>query len=112
MALWFDLTRLLTVLSIGLLLGLSIVWARNYRTLHTRFTLGFLLFGGFLLIENGYALYIYVLDPTTSHWFAEIPQRYNAAIMTITLLEFAALVVLSWMTFESSLLHRLKRTFD
>lgn len=109
MALWFDLTRLLTVLSLGLLLGLSYVWIRNYRALHTRFTLGFLLFGAFLFVENAYGLYIYVLDPTTSHWFAEIPVRYNVAIMTLTLLEFAALVVLSWMTFESGLRHRLKR---
>ncbi|MFB6170443.1 MAG: hypothetical protein ABEJ06_04770 [Haloarculaceae archaeon] len=109
MALWFALTRLLTVINLGLLLGLSYVWVRNYRALHTRFTLGFILFGAFLLTENAYALYIYVLDPTTSHWFAEIPARYNVAIMTLTLFEFAALAVLSWMTFESGLRHRFGR---
>lgn len=103
MSLWFDLTRLLTVLSLGLLLGLSYVWVQNYRRFQTRFTLGFLLFGVLLSAENAYALYIYLLNPTTSHWFAEIPVRYNVAILTLTVLEFVALVVLSWITFESAL---------
>lgn len=100
---WFALTRIATLLSLAMLLGLSYVWARNYRTLQTRFTLGFVLFGGFLLAENAFALYIFAVDPTTSHWFAEIPERYNAIITTLTLLEFAALAVLSWTTFESGI---------
>ena len=100
MAIWFDVTRLVTLFNLGLLLGLSYVWLRNYRTLRTRFTLGFLVFGAFLLAQNGYALYIYVVDPTTSSWFAEIPERYNLAIMLLTLLQFGALAVLSWVTLE------------
>ena len=100
MPIWFDVTRLVTVFNLGLLLGLSYVWLRNHRLLRTRFTLGFLAFGAFLLAQNAYALYIYVVDPTTSRWFAEIPERYNVAIMVLTLLQFGAIVVLSWVTRE------------
>ncbi len=98
MATWFTVTRLVTGMNLLLLVALSYVWLRNYRRLQTRFTRGFLVFGGFLLVQNAYALYIYVLDPTTSDWFANIPARYNLAIMLLTVLQFGALVALARMT--------------
>lgn len=100
MALWFSVTRLVTGLNLAVLVALSYVWLRNYRTLRTRFTLGFLVFGGFLLLQNGYALYIYAVDPTTSEWFANIPSRYNVVIMLLTVLQFGALGALAWLTLE------------
>lgn len=98
MALWFGVTRVVTGLNLAILLALMVVWLRNYRQLRTRFTLGFLVFGGFLLVQNGYALFIYVVDPTTSDWFANIPERYNVAIMLLTVLQFGAISTLAWMT--------------
>ncbi|WP_254544256.1 hypothetical protein [Halomarina pelagica] len=98
MALWFDVTRLATALNLVLLGGLCYVWVRNYLRLRTPFTLGLLVFGAFLLVQNGFALYIYVLDPTTSDWFGAIPERYNVAIMTLTVLQFGAVLALTWIT--------------
>lgn len=100
MAIWFTVTRVATVLNIALLLGLVYVWARNYRQIRTRFTVGFLAFGGFLLAQNAFALYIYVLNAKTSGWFAEIPELYNMSIMVLTVLQLAAIAVLAWVTLE------------
>ncbi|WP_435076048.1 hypothetical protein [Halococcus sp. AFM35] len=100
MPIWFDVTRLVTVLNIAVLCGLGYLWVRTHLELRTKVTLGFLLFGGFLLVENGFAFYLFVVDPTTSAWFAEIPARYNIAFMVLTLLQFGALGALSWVTVE------------
>lgn len=100
MGLWFDVTRVATVVSLALLVGLVYVWVQNYRRLHTRFTVGFLAFGGFLLAANGYAVYLYMVDPTTSRWFLEIPTRYNLAFMVLAVLQLGALSALAWVTLE------------
>jgi hypothetical protein len=100
MALWFTVTRLATVLNVVLLLGLVYVWVRNFRQVRTRFTVGLLAFGGFLLAQNAFALYIYVVNAKTSGWFAEIPELYNMSIMVLTVLQFAALAALAWVTLE------------
>ncbi|MCO8256799.1 hypothetical protein NKF26_23560 [Haladaptatus sp. AB618] len=98
MSIWFDVTRIVTLLNITLLLGLLYVWVRNHLSLRTRLTFGFLVFGTFLLVENSYAFYIFVIDPTTSGWFAEIPARYNFALMVLAILQAGALGTLSWVT--------------
>lgn len=98
MTVWFDVTRVVTALNLVVVLSLSAVWVRNYRRYRSRYLLGFLAFGGFLLVQNAYALNLYVLDPTTSGWFADIPPRYNFAIAVLTLLEFAALAALAWVS--------------
>lgn len=100
MSLWFDVTRIATALSIILLLGLSYVWIRNHFRLRTKFTIGFITFGAFLLANNAFAFYIYVLNPTTSSWFSNIPERYNTIIMLLALFELGALLTLTWITFE------------
>lgn len=100
MSLWLDVTRLATALNVLLLVGLSLVWARNYSRVRTRFTMGFLAFGGLLLAENAFALYLFAIDPTTSAWFAEIPPLYNRSLMVLAVLQFAALAVLSWITVQ------------
>ena len=98
MALWFDVTRLATGLNLLLLGALSYVWLRNYLRLRAHFASGLLVFGVLLLLQNGFAAYIYVVDPTTSGWFATIPARYNLAIMVLTVLQTAALLALAWIT--------------
>lgn len=100
MSIWLDVTRIATVANVGLLAGLSYVWVRNYLHLKTKFTVGFVLFGVFLLAHNGVALYLFALNPTTSNWFVDIPAFYNLAFMVLALLQFAALAVLAWVTME------------
>lgn len=53
-----------------------------------------------MLVENAFAFYLFLVNPTTSAWFAEIPQRYNVAIMVLIVLQFGALGALSWVTLE------------
>jgi NADH:ubiquinone oxidoreductase subunit 3 (subunit A) len=100
MGIWFGVTRTATIINIALLLGLGYVWVRNHLRLRTKFTVGFLAFGGFLLANNGFAIYIYALNPTTSDWFATIPERYNIVFMILALFQLGALLALSWITFE------------
>lgn len=100
MGIWFSVTRIATIVNIALLLGLGYVWVRNHLRLRTKFTIGFLAFGGFLLANNSYAIYIYSLNPTTSDWFVAIPERYNIVIMILALFQLGALLALSWITFE------------
>lgn len=100
MSLWMDLTRLATALNVLVLLGLSAVWARNYARVRTRFTIGFLTFGGLLLAENAFALYLFAFDPTTSAWFADILPLYQRSLMILAVLQLAALAVLSWITLQ------------
>lgn len=100
MGLWLDLTRLATLANLVLLGVLSYVWLRNYLHLRTKFTIGFMLFGGFLVAHNGFALYLFALNPTTSGWFVDIPSFYNLAFMLLATLQFAALAVLAWITLE------------
>lgn len=98
MALWFDVTRVVTALNLALAASLSVVWLRNYRQYRSNYLLGFLAFGAFLLAQNAYAINLFVLDPATSGWFAEIPPRYNFALAVLAAFEFAALLALAWVT--------------
>lgn len=100
MELWFTVTRIATLVNLLVLGGLSYVWLRNYLRLHATFALGLLVFGVLLLVQNGFATYIYLLDPTTSGWYAGIPERYNVAIMVLTVLQTGALVALVRITME------------
>jgi uncharacterized membrane protein YozB (DUF420 family) len=98
MTLWFDVTRLVTALNLALAAALTVVWLRNYRRYRSAYLLGFLAFGAFLLAQNVYAINLFVLDPTTSGWFAEIPPRYNFALAVLAVFESAALLALAWVT--------------
>jgi hypothetical protein len=61
MTLWLDLTRLAAAANVGLPFGLARVWIPSYRAGGARHTLAFLVFAGFLLVENLLWLYLYVL---------------------------------------------------
>lgn len=98
MALWFDVTRTVTALNLALALALSAVWLRNYSRYRSRYLLGFLAFGAFLVAQSVYAINLYVLDPATSGWFAEIPPQYNFALAVLTVSQFGALLALAWVT--------------
>lgn len=100
MSAWMTAARVATAVNVLLLVALSAIWIRNYRRVQSRFTMGFLTFGGLLLAENAFALYLYAIDPTTSAWFADIPELYTRSLMVLALLQLAALAVLSWITLQ------------
>lgn len=101
MSLWFDVARVSHALNLLLLVGLGYVWVRNYLEFRSKHTLGLLLFSVFLLLENGFALYIYMVDPDLSVWFSSaVPAIAWQAMMVLPVLEAIGLAFLLWVTWD------------
>lgn len=100
MGLWFTITWVVTILNILLLAGLAYVWGRNYVELHSKLTIGLLVFALLMLGENLLELYFYMMDPMLSGWFFKLPAFHHIAFMSLTLFQFGALVFLSWVTWD------------
>ena len=101
MGLWLDITRLAAGFNAVVLIALVLVWARNYRELHSKHTLGLLVFGALMLAENGLALYFFTMDPTLSPWFqTAVPEPPAIAMMALRLVTSGALVFLAWVTWD------------
>lgn len=101
MSIWVDAARVATGLNVLLLAGLAVVWGRNYLAIRSKHTLGLLLFAAFLLAENAFAFYYYLLDPTLSGWFStQVPAVAWRAMMLLHALETIALVFLTWVTWD------------
>ncbi|WP_101296751.1 hypothetical protein [Halegenticoccus soli] len=101
MSVWFDVARIATGLNVLFLLALSYVWVRNYAEFRSKHTLGLLMFSLFLLAENAFALYIYLVDPTLSGWFAsEVPAIAWRGMMALHVLETVGVGFLLWVTWD------------
>lgn len=53
------IATILSALNVVLLLGVAIVWGRNYQTFRTPLTLGLLCFAVIFLVENALAVYFF-----------------------------------------------------
>lgn len=98
-----TVVRVLAVVNIVLLLGLGYVWGRNWLELHSKHSLGMLLFALFLLGENALAAYFFIVHPTLSGWIANpelVPGVAQGAMLFLRAFEFAGLVFLSWVTWD------------
>ncbi|MCL9816928.1 hypothetical protein [Natronocalculus amylovorans] len=101
MSVWFDIARISAGLNIVLLGALLYIWGRNYVEFRSKHTLGLLLFALFLLAENALSLYIYVVDPTLSAWFAsDVPAIAWRGMMALHVLETIGLTFLVWITWD------------
>jgi hypothetical protein len=101
MNLWVDVARVAAAVNVVVLLGLGAVWARNFVRFRSKHTLGLLTFATFLLAENAFALYYYLVDPTLSVWFSTaVPAVAWQAMLTLHVLETVALAVLAWVTWD------------
>lgn len=100
MTIWADVTRAAMALNVVLLLVLCTVWARNYRQLRSKHTLGLLLFGLLLLGENLLGLYYFAVHNVLTAWFTGIPSISATAFMVLRLLESAAIAFLLWVTWD------------
>jgi hypothetical protein len=100
MAIWLDVARITAGVNILLLLGLSYVWVRNYAEFRSKHTLALSLFGLVLLVENAVALYFFSLDPIISVWLSTSDPIAQWAMMVLRLLEFGALVIMTWATWD------------
>ena len=101
MSIWIDLARLATGVNLLLLAVLGIVWGRNYAQIRSRQTLGMLIFALLLFVENGFALYVYSLDPVLSVWFStEVADPAWQAMTVFHVLETFAIGFLTWVTLD------------
>lgn len=103
MALLVDLIRVLAVLNVLLLLGLTYVWGRNWWDLRSKHALGLTLFAVLLLGENALAIYFFVMHETLTAWITNpelVPSIAQFAMVSLRLLEFGGLVFLSWVTWD------------
>lgn len=101
MGVWIDVTRLAIAVNVLLLLGLCLIWGRNYAQLRSKHALGLLVFGVLLLAENVLAGYFFMLDPVRAAWFSSaVPDIAGNALMALRIFETAALVFLGWTTWD------------
>jgi len=101
MSLWFDIVRVAAGLNVVLLAVLLGIWGRNYLEFRSKHTLGLSLFALFLLAENALSLYIYIVDPTLSAWFAsEVPDIVWRAMMILRVLQTVGVSFLVWVSWD------------
>jgi len=81
-------------LNVGLLLILTGVWVRNYRTFGSDMTLGLIVFAVVLLIENCTAIYYFLSQQSLYAEMAPV----GTAVMVLRVLQFVALAFLTWVT--------------
>lgn len=86
----------LTGLNALLLLVLSVVWVRNYRTFQTPITLGLLAFALVLLVENAVAIYFFF----SMAMFYSADPAVQQAVLVLRALQFVALVFLTYVTLQ------------
>lgn len=59
MGAWIWVATALSVVNVFLLLALTIIWVRNYRTFGSEMTAGLAVFGGAMILENLVAVYFF-----------------------------------------------------
>jgi hypothetical protein len=94
MSLLLDIARIAAGVNVVLLVAIGYVWARNYRQIRSKQTLGSLIFVAFLLAENLLALYYYLTI------VAPLPDAAIRAMMYLQILEAGGLLVLAYVIYE------------
>ena len=81
-------------LNVVLLLILTGIWVRNYRTFGSDMTLGLIVFGAVMLIENVTAIYYFLAQGSL---YAEM-EPVGTSVLVLRTLQFVALAFLTWVT--------------
>ncbi|QLG64228.1 hypothetical protein [Halorarum salinum] len=98
MTVLLDVARAAAGVNVLLLLVMGWVWLGNYRRHGASHTLGFLVVGAFLLVENVLWLYFYLAHPAFVGWFVDAGTDVQAGMTMLCGLELVALVVLARIT--------------
>jgi hypothetical protein len=94
MTVWLNAALVSAGLNLVLLLILSSVWLRNYRSHGAEHTLGLLIVAGFLLVENALWVYFYLLHPAFRRWFIATGTDVQIGMTLLCGLELLALLAL------------------
>ncbi|MFB6146377.1 MAG: hypothetical protein ABEJ08_01660 [Halobacteriaceae archaeon] len=98
MAIWLDAARVAAGANVVLLAALGSVWLRNYRRHGAAHTLGLLVVGAFLVVENLLWLYFYLVHPGFIGWFTAAGTDVQVGVTLLCGLELVALLVLARIT--------------
>lgn len=98
MTLQLDVATASAALNVVLLAGLLAVWVQSYREVGATHTLGLLVFGSFLIVENLLWLYFYAAHPTYRTWFVAISAGDQWGLFMLCGLETLALLFLAKIT--------------
>lgn len=98
MSAWLDAARVAAGLNLLILLALGSVWLRNYRRHGAAHTLGLLVFGALLVVENALWLYFYLVHPAFIGWFVDAGPDVQVGMTLLCGLELVALVALARIT--------------
>jgi hydrogenase-4 membrane subunit HyfE len=91
MTLVLDAARVAAAVNIVMLTALIVIWGRLYREIRSTFTLGSLVFAGFLLAENVVALWFYLTAPA-------LPGIAVEVMMVLQILEVVGIASLLYIT--------------
>ena len=92
-----ELAMAATGLSVLVLIGLTVVWVRNYRQFRTPLVLALAVFGAVLLVENVVALYFFFDSMEMLYAADDQVHRWVAVMRSLQLL---ALCFLGWATMQ------------
>jgi len=90
------IASVLSGVSIVLLLGLTAVWIRNYRTFRSSLVLGLIAFGAVLVAENALAIYFFF---STGMLYSSDPFAQQA-LLTLRALQLCAIAFLTYVTMQ------------
>jgi len=94
-----DAARVAATLNIVLLTALIVIWGRLYREIQSTFTLGSIVFAGFLLAENVVALWYYLSAPTATPALLTVPLAVEV-MMALQILEVFGIATLLYITWQ------------
>jgi hypothetical protein len=97
---WLTMARAAAGVNVLLLLALGSVWLSNYRRHGASHTLGLLVVGAFLLVENALWLYFYLAHEGFVGWFVHATPDVQAGVTMLCALETVALLVLTRITWR------------
>lgn len=97
---WLTAASAATVVNILLLLLLVGIWVGNYREFRSKHSLGLAVFGVLLLAENLLTFNYYVINTQVAAYLAAQDPVAGRAMMFVQILETAAIVFLTWITWD------------
>lgn len=94
MGAWIWVATALSVVNVFLLLALTIIWVRNYRTFGSEMTAGLAVFGGAMILENLVAVYFFF----SSGMLYVDSTGVQQSVATLRALQTVALAFLTYVT--------------
>lgn len=100
MGVWMTVAEIAAVANLLLLAVLGWIWVRNYRRHGASHTLAYLVFAGFLFVENALWLYLYLFNEGFANWYAVTTPLIQTTMAMLCGLETVALLSIARITWR------------